>query len=369
MSDGSFPHKNPEPDEAPPQEESVGGRVIDFPADDAARPFSEPVPAGTWADDSRVDGEVAGGEVVEFPRSPSTERRRKRPAPDDVEASGIEVKEERISAVEETAPVRPKYIASELLRQDWYPETPLLRTLKWGSIGLGATGVLAVIGVGGLAIEALGLAALFALCAVTGLAPLTAQARGAALAAVGAVGAVWVGWLHALEMEGLTTPLLIACVTLTASALFFRASHRISKLARALVGVGVMGVGVWLVLSGGLEGFVVETLAWQSWVGPASHLLLAFIALGAVLSFLDPTGHGGAWVAGFALLAWLGLDAAGAFAVAVFPLDGRASADLSGPGWLALAALPIFAAVAAGGFCQVFAGISRRLQGKSPRLV
>ena len=55
MSDGSFPHKQPQPDvpEPPPKEERVGARVLDFPTEEVTG--NSIVPAGTWADDA-ADG-------------------------------------------------------------------------------------------------------------------------------------------------------------------------------------------------------------------------------------------------------------------------------------------------------------------------
>ena len=63
-------------------------------------------------------------------------------------------------------------------------------------------------------------------------------------------------------------------------------------------------------------------------------------------------------MAGFGLLAWLALDAVGAALVEVYQVRGHL--DLDPEAWVARAALPLFAAVAAGGLCRVGAMISRR---------
>lgn len=377
MSDGSFPHQNPDPQgEAPPSEEPEGARVIAFPQGEVRAPAPSgggPVPAGTWADEdsqraSTLDrllkpaglGEWEGAEVLEFPRRPPSRRRRKpriEPSSEErsIDASGTQPTQEPTPPAEEE-PRLPEYLASKLLRRDWSPRTPLRRTLKWGSIVLGAGGAVGTILIGGFAPPAMGLAALFALCAVAGLAPLTPELRGGALATIGSAGLAWVGWLQAVESHA--TPLLLGCITITASALFFRASHVTSRFARLLVGVGLFATASWLVLTGGIDALVVETVAWQSFVGPASHVLLGSIALLAILSFLDPTSHGGAWVAGFALLGWLAVDAGGMVTLAAFPQRGAAALEPST--WIAQAALPLFAAVAAGGLTQIWVMISRR---------
>lgn len=370
MSDGSFPHKQPQPDvPEPPSEESEGARVLDFPTEEVTG--NSIVPAGTWADDASDESSERmlrpaglpgeGGEVVEFPRSPSTAKRRRVQAPD---VSGTQLTQAPVASGtkrrdDEETVQRPRYLASELLRQDWWPKAPLERTNRWGAVAVGVGGLVGVIAMGGLAGSALGLAALFFLCAAVGLAPVEARVRGATLALVGGAGAGWVAWLSA-QSDGAATPLLVACAVLGASSLFYRAAHRKSRFARILVGLSLAAATSWLLFSGGVDGFVVETLAWQSWVGPISRLVLVVVLVSAALSFLDPTGHGGAWIAGFALLVWLALHSAGAMAVAAFP--GRTLSDLAltDARWIATLALPLFCAVAAAGFCQVWAMLPRR---------
>ena len=375
MSDGSSPHIRPEDlDEAPPSEEPEGARVIEFPSEEAKKAplLSVPVPAGTWADEENERGDPppkpadvidwGGGEVVEFPRQPTKTLRRRKAVKPSVDkrvgdASGTQTTQlPTPSGARETPPTRPRRLASELLKRDWHPRTPLRRTLRWGSTGLGTIGACGIVLLGGLAPEAIGLAGLFALCAVAGLAPLTPEARGGALALIGGAGLTWIGWIQAVDSAA--TPLLIACVTLTASALFFRAAHPVSRFARVLVGVGLFATASWIVLTGGIDALVVESLAWQAWLGPISRLGLGLVALLALVSFLDPSEHGGSWVAGFALLAWLALDVAGTVLVAAFPLRGVSGFEAGS--WIAPAAVPLFAAVAAGGLCQMWVMISAR---------
>jgi len=219
-----------------------------------------------------------------------------------------------------------------------------------------------VVLLGGLAPEAVGLATLFALCAVAGLAPISPESRGGALALIGVAGLTWIGWLQAMESHSM--PLLIGCITLTASALFFRAAHPVSRFARVLVGVGLFATAAWIFLTGGIDALVVESLAWQAWVGPISRFALGLVTLLALVSFLDPSEHGGSWIAGFALLAWLALDVGGNVLVAAFPARGAGSLE---PGsWIPPAALPLFSAVAAGGLCQMWVMTSRRTASRAP---
>ncbi|HEY8429091.1 MAG TPA: hypothetical protein VIL20_11980, partial [Sandaracinaceae bacterium] len=100
------------------------------------------------------------------------------------------------------------------------------------------------------------------------------------------------------------------------------------------------------------------------WVFPALRFALGLVALGALLTFLDPTGHGGAWVAGAAFLVWLALKTAARIAVAAWPAEGEGALALSDPMWLATVVSPPIAALTAGGLCQLWVLASRPPDGK-----
>lgn len=299
------------------------------------------------------------GQVVAFPRPVSVKRRRAElpeASPEPAEGAEREKRESREREDEKTVP-RPTYLASELLRQDWYPRTPLCRTLRWGALALGIAGSAGTIAFGGTAFGPLVLAAILGTCALAGAVPFTPQQRGVALAALGLAGAAFAGWVRMAHDPA--APLLAFSVTLTASALFFRAAHRTSRLARILVGIGLATVTSWLVLTGGLEALMVETFAWQDVVGPIVRVVLGLALVCGVLTFLDPSGHGGAWVVGAALVGWFGLEVAATLATAVWPAHGTSSANIGSEAWIASFAHPFLAALAAGGLCQVWVLLSR----------
>lgn len=291
-----------------------------------------------------------GAQVVAFPKT-STHRRRR------VEPSGREPSAPQpVDPIAEEPVERPKYLASELLKQDWYPRTPLAKTLRWGALGVGAAGAAGVLALGGASLGALLLAGVLAACAVAGVVPLAPTTRGVLLAVLATGGTALAGWMRMDETA--SAPLLVGCITISASALFFRAAHRASGLARALVAVGLAASAGWLALTGGVEALVVESLAWQAWVGPVLRLTLGLVIVSSLLTFLDPTGHGGAWGAGLALLVWLLADAAVSVAMGLWPVRAGA-VDLSEPSWLATCAYPFLAAIGAGGLCQVWVLLSR----------
>jgi hypothetical protein len=371
-SDRSFT-KTPDQDEAdaPSAEPSPGGQVLGFPSEEVSTP-GQPVPAGVWntpadADESterplrrtRREDENTG-RVVAFPRQPITQKRRRSDAPPRGDDTGrlrtaLAVDAPAVSAAEIE---RPKYLASELLKTDWFPKRPLVRTARFGAVAVGVLGVIAMTVLGGAATSSLLLAGVFLACAAVGLAPVTPKLRAIALAALGVVGVGAVAALSGAYGDDPAMPLLAVCATLTTGGLLFRAAHRTSKGARSIVAVGLVALVLWLVLTGGIEALIVEHAAWQAWVSPSVRLLLIFVVLGGMLSFLDPQGHGGAWIAGASVLGWLVVYASGSLVLALWPLRGPGAA-LGAPDMLAIAALPLAASIAAVGMCQALALLLR----------
>lgn len=319
------------------------------------------------------------GQVVAFPRPVSAKRRRAAPPDDPRDSGSPQVSEDEVerTPIEPPAPetratpepqidraddevpldpaLRPAYLASELLREDWFPRCPLARTLRWGALVMGAAGAVGTIVLGGTAFGPLVLASVLACCALAGLLPISAPQRGAALAVLGVVGTAFVGWVRVVDEPDV--PLLAFGVTIASSALLFRAAHRTSRMARAMVAIGLVSVFAWLVLTGGLDALVVESFAWQHMVGPAVRIVLGITLVAGVLTFLDPTGHGGAWIVGGALIGWLALDVAATMAVAAWPLGGAPAGDEGV--WVATLVYPFLAALGAGGLCQVWVLASR----------
>ncbi|MCZ7687155.1 MAG: hypothetical protein M5U28_53825 [Sandaracinaceae bacterium] len=348
MSDSSFPRP---PSPKPRDERREGARVVELRA-------GEPEAEG----DAARSSERPLGEVVAFPGQQRTQKRRRPELPEPREpaqAAPAAPEEPGEAEVE-----RPRYLASELLKQDWYPRTPLARSLRWGALAVGSVGAAALLALGASSPGALGLAGILAACAVLGALPVAAQLRGVALAALGVSGTGLAGWMRLDEGREPAAPLLVACITLTASALFYRAAHRTARFARVLVAVGLGATAGWLVLTGGIDALVVETFVWHDWLFPALRVLLGLVVVVSLLTFLDPTGHGGAWAAGGALLVWLTLEMAASLASSAWSAAGASSLSLADPAPLATLTFPLLAALAAGGLCQLWVMISRGATGK-----
>lgn len=361
-SDSSFPR--PPAKSGKPPSEPQGARVLPFEGE--AGPGDAASSTERTVDRRRSDG----AQVVAFPGQQRTHKRRRPEAPpapseSEREPSGAHKAQtpKAITPPAEPAPERPRFLASELLRQDWYPRAPLSRSIRWGALALGAAGAAAVIALGATSTSALTIAGLLGACALLGAVPLRPQIRGVGLALIAVAGTALAASMRVGGDVEPAAPLLVGCVTLSASALFFRAAHRTARFARALVGIGLAATAAWLVLTGGLEALVVESLAWHHWIFPSLRLLLGLLVVSSLLTFLDPTGDGGAWVAGGGFLVWLGLETIASIAVGVWA-DGGSGVSLGDPAWIARLVFPVLAALAAGGLCQVWVLVSRAPNGK-----
>lgn len=331
--DGSV---HPPPDrrlDEPAEADPPPVRVAAAADEDAASSVERPLPLHRRKDD--------GAEVVAFPRPVSVKRRRAEPpvAEDGEEDEPFE---------------RPAYLASELLRQDWFPAAPLARTLRWCALAFGAVGAAGSIAVGEMTSGLMLLTTILVGCALAGAIPMSPPRRGGLLVLLGLTGCGLAGWLRMTHDPA--APLLAFGVAVTAGAFFFRAAHRRSRSARIVLAVGLLALASWLVLDGGLDALMVESFAWQDWLDPLMRVALGLILIAGTLTFLDPSGHGGAWAMGGALLGWFGASAAATMATLARPAHGTASIDTEA--WAAAFAHPFLAALAAGGLCQLWARLA-----------
>ena len=131
-----------------------------------------------------------------------------------------------------------------------------------------------------------------------GFVPLPYAARASALAAVAGSGLAVVTW-HAFAAQALDLDALVLRIGVLslAMALFFRAWHRGSLLARALVALGIALCAGGLWMSGSLGALLALDGGVQSWLLPLSSLGLAVLLMLSLLAFMDSRTTGGcaAW--------------------------------------------------------------------------
>ncbi len=237
-------------------------------------------------------------------------------------------------------PRRPPVLASESLRADLAPNAPGRHTIRVTAITLGAAGAATAALVGGLDAGALTVAAALALIAAIGVAPLDYRRRAFALLAVAAPAQVSATVLAAPHGGVPHGGLLALTASGLAGALYFRAEYRASRLARALVAVGVVQGFVWLALSGGLQRLGVIGADWQSWLPALLGGALAPVLLLALLGFMKQDSTGGCGIWATSLLVWLACYESAAHAAQVFPADGGGPTQ----GWQVGAAMGAIAA-------------------------
>ncbi|WP_236604326.1 hypothetical protein [Sandaracinus amylolyticus] len=241
----------------------------------------------------------------------------------------------------QSAPVGPpQWLASELLR-----ERPAAEPMAWTSRALalvaGAGVVTAAMTLGAGETIHLGLAGLGAAMGLAAIAPLRFAMRAGAFAVLASVGLVVATMARSGPdgVEGLAT----MGTTLLAAAQLLRWQNRGSRFARVAMGVGIAVSASWLILDGGLDAMVVRSSDVVAWLGPAVRALMLVVLALSLLGFVDDSSDSGCRVWPWVVLGWSALD-------------GIVS-SVAGPAWSAVGAAttPLFAAVAAVGWMQVWA--------------
>jgi hypothetical protein len=258
---------------------------------------------------------------------------------------------------------RPPVLASESLREYLTPAEPGRRQMRVAAAVLGMGGAAAVLALGGAAPVPLVGAAGLVLVAAAGVAPLRYRDRAAivltlslpllllnVLSEASSTGAARHGVLLGLGVSGL------------AGALFFRAEHRASKVARALVGVGIATCIAWIAVSGMLGSTVVTSWQWQAWLPAALALSLVTLLCLSLLAFMAPNSGGGCRTWASSLLGWYALALGTWVAGAAWPgggLEGAGPAAVRGGAMSAVGAA-VTAALVALAMSQVLASVSAR---------
>jgi hypothetical protein len=291
---------------------------------------------------------LRNGRVVAFRRTAATAERREHssvrpPAPADAETApedSVVPGDEEVAKTPIPPPPPPRWLASELLS-----EKPIDRPYDWTARTLSAVSGLA--GAAGAVMFAengldLFIVALFAGLAVLAMLPIPFLPRAGGFAVFGLGGLVYATWLRIEAGEGEWIGLATLGPTLLAAAQLFRAVHRGSRFAHTTMLLGIGLTASWMLLDGGLHGLVVTDLTLDGWIGPATRAALVVVLAMSLLAFLDNSGDSGCRVWPWLVLAWIACSSAG-------------SAILERGPVVAVVATPLFAAVAALGWMQVWA--------------
>ena len=293
------------------------------PLDDDDSGVREPlVPRGTFASvvpdpvSDRMPDRVAG-------LADGDDRERVRPAPERDPSSNRpaaaspqpnNTTSQRVKSVR--PPVRPPYLASEILREDLTPTEPGRRHMNVVLQVAPALGALAVLSSGidrSATWVSLGvLAVLFSLTRFE----LHFHTLSLMVIGLGATGlAVTSGWRLLLggSYDG---PLLAATVTLLAAALLFRTWYRAAYTARVLVALALVLALTWATWTSHRELLALE-FEWQSWLPALAWYLFGILCLLSLLAFMGGETTGGCDVWALGLSIWYGL-----FACVRFSLEG-----------------------------------------------
>jgi hypothetical protein len=295
-----------------------------------------------------VESAPRGGRVVAFRGAPGASRRGSTApfAPAEAREGGAALAasaakpELEANAALAPAPARPQWLASELLRER-PPAEPYAWTSRGIAVGSGIAGTASAIVFGEGGID-LAMVALFALIATFAMLPIQFLLRAGGLGVFGFGGLVYSTWLRIQGGEDDAIGFATLGAALLAAAQLLRAVRRTSRFARAAMVVGIAVAAGWLALGGGLRAMIVTDATLEGWIGPAVRAALLVVLALSLLGFLDDSGPSGCEVWPWLVLAWLCLEAAGAAVLGRGPL-------------VAVLATPLFAAVAAAGWMQVWA--------------
>lgn len=245
-------------------------------------------------------------------------------------------------------PPGPPILASDLLREQMRPSSPGEKALRRTTVALtasGACGALLVGGVHPLTFVALALLITMATLALT---PMSYRGRAIGLFALGSIAtgvALWQQTLTGVAPEG---TILAGATILLSGSLLFRAYYRGARVARLVVTLGVLALGVWFFASGGHESLVTLEGDWQSWAPATTHMAFGLLALLSLMAFMDNSTRGGAHVWAVALLVLYAMHIGLLVGSHVWPVHGTA---VSTEG-------PTIAAILAGAVGTVVAGMA-----------
>lgn len=221
-------------------------------------------------------------------RAPKT--RSEPPPPMDVDTAPTPSEAPR---VDPGAATEPPFLASRSLAEDLEPSEPARKSLRRLGVTFGIVGGAGAALLGGMDTSSLAAAGgLLALAMIAAL-PLRYNVRALAISGLAATGLGFFSAGLRLHGERLDESLLAGAVFVLGAGLLFRAYHRASRMARLVVTLGILALGSYLFLSGGLGTLTHLDGAWQSWAPVVPRIMLALLGLTAILAYMDASSTAG----------------------------------------------------------------------------
>jgi hypothetical protein len=312
---GTFASDAPTTPELPPDPKvpdvAAARREPEAPKRDASGPVRSAAASST----TRVRGEVAAGATGAQQAQPAPTSPRRADTSEPIKIAVL--------------PVRPPFLASEILREDLSPREPARELQRLWTQCACAFGLAAVaVGTSTSLLALLPALLVGALLAVDRLVPDYAR-RATLLASIGGAGLAAVLAVRVALGAPALDALLGLSVCLLPAGLLLRAWHRASRVARVGVAAGVCTGLAWC-LATSSPSLLALGFEWQSWLPALCWYLFAVLCLLALLAFMgdETTGGSDVWASG--VLGWFALEAGSRFAIALWSPAGHGIGDSVG---------------------------------------
>lgn len=196
--------------------------------------------------------------------------------------------------------VRPPVLASDALQRELFPLEPGKISIRWVATLFGIIGVTGTLMLLGLSPGGVPISSGFAALTTLGVVPMAYLARAAALWLFAALGMFAANLIHFSGSHDGGPLGLLTAVVLLGQGLHFRAWHRASRAARALVALGIITGIAWLAAMGSIADLSVLTGGWREWGPLVMEVPFGILLMLSLLSFMDArtTAGCGAWAAG-----------------------------------------------------------------------
>ncbi len=257
----------------------------------------------------------------------------------------------------EGPPPRPPVLASEALRKEVAPQEPGRMTMRALLLFAGLTGSVSSLLLMRFTGMGVPLAGAFIGLTLLGLPPIPYAARAVAAVTIAGCALGVVTWMNLAQTGSSAVVAESIGLTLLAAALFFRAWHRGSTLARFLVLVGLVVSASWLGTSGALAEMTTLDPWWQSWLPIVLRAPLGLLMMLSLLAFMDERSTGGCEIWATGVVLWAGTNSGVQLLVRFWPpaLDAPDWSLVGGGESVPIIAGPLLMTLVAFGTAQLLA--------------